>query len=294
MRDPGLVQRAERAAIALERAWGQWRSQHGLGAQPPTPVSSYVGYSLEEPWGQPRVVFGVAAEEAEMLTALLDGHDCVGLVHAEMTDWRHSSGSHPAVPSFPADDRLAVAARATSAAESVTSADEQAEPEPVEHEPAQCEAPERRPAEEQAVRPDRLVRAAISAFWHRADHEPIPLEVVPLEELAPLPPADTGGEELDVPSHGPGYGGPRYQGFPPQYHTEGPPYNDADGTARFDSDVAADDDFAGGSAGDQFDRPVHTLVSRLSRSRRSQRGAHEAGTWAEEQERQQAVADSAV
>jgi hypothetical protein len=78
MRDPDLVERAQRAAIALERAWDRFRTAHGLGAEPLAPVSSYVGYSLEEPWGEPRVVFGVAAEEAEKLAALLSGHDCGG------------------------------------------------------------------------------------------------------------------------------------------------------------------------------------------------------------------------
>ena len=95
MRDPDLVQRAERAANALERAWGRWRTMHGLGSDPLPPVSSYVGYSLEEPWGQPRVVFGVGADEAERLAALLDGHDCVGPIHAEVTgrpDWRRRPG----------------------------------------------------------------------------------------------------------------------------------------------------------------------------------------------------------
>lgn len=93
MRDPDLVQRARRAADALERAWGHWRTMHGLGADPLPPVSSYVGYSLEEPWGQPRVVFGIGAEEAERLAGLLDGHDCIGPVHAELVgrpDWRRS------------------------------------------------------------------------------------------------------------------------------------------------------------------------------------------------------------
>jgi hypothetical protein len=111
MRDPDLVKRAERAAISLERAWTRWRAAHGLDAGPMPPVSSYVGYSLVEPWGQPRVVFGVGAEEAEKLAALLDGHDCVGPVHAEITsrvgppraeiasrpDWRHASPEAPAI-----------------------------------------------------------------------------------------------------------------------------------------------------------------------------------------------------
>jgi hypothetical protein len=82
MRDPDLVQRAERAATALEQAWMSWREQHGLGADRLPPVSSYVGYSVEEPWGQPRVVLGIDADGAEQLAALINGHDCVGPVHA--------------------------------------------------------------------------------------------------------------------------------------------------------------------------------------------------------------------
>jgi hypothetical protein len=71
MPDPRLVSRAQRAATLLERAWEQWRTTHGLEAEPLPPVSSYVGYSIEEPWGRPRVVFGVDAEDAERLAALL-------------------------------------------------------------------------------------------------------------------------------------------------------------------------------------------------------------------------------
>lgn len=71
MPDPRLVSRAQRAATMLERAWERWRSAHGLAAEPLPPVSSYVGYSIEEPWGRPRVVFGVAAEDAERLAAFL-------------------------------------------------------------------------------------------------------------------------------------------------------------------------------------------------------------------------------
>src|SRR6266704_1778934 len=78
MRDPDLVVRAQRAAAELEQAWDRYRSAHALGAEPLAPVSSYVGYSLEEPWGEPRVVFGIAAEEAERIASLLNGHACGG------------------------------------------------------------------------------------------------------------------------------------------------------------------------------------------------------------------------
>src|SRR5215472_13835658 len=82
MRDPDLVGRAQRAAVELERAWDRWRTLHGLSREPMPAVSSYVGYSLEEPWGQPRVVFGIEAREAEQLAALLEHHDCAGPVYA--------------------------------------------------------------------------------------------------------------------------------------------------------------------------------------------------------------------
>jgi hypothetical protein len=82
MRDPDLMGRAQRAATELERAWERWRTMHGAGREPMPAVSSYVGYSLEEPWGQPRVVFGIEAREAEQLAALLERHDCGGPVYA--------------------------------------------------------------------------------------------------------------------------------------------------------------------------------------------------------------------
>jgi hypothetical protein len=82
MPDPDLVFRAQLAAGALEEAWRRWRTAHGLAADPMPAVSSYVGYSIEEPWGQPRVVFGLAAQDAEQLTALLERHECVGPVYA--------------------------------------------------------------------------------------------------------------------------------------------------------------------------------------------------------------------
>ena len=40
------------------------------------PVVSYVGYSLKEPWGEPRVVIGIDADEAEYLAEFLDRDEC--------------------------------------------------------------------------------------------------------------------------------------------------------------------------------------------------------------------------
>jgi hypothetical protein len=76
MRDPELVARAQRAAARLESAWEQWRALHGLAVAPAQPVVSYVGYSLNEPWGEPRVVIGIDADEAEFLADFLDRDEC--------------------------------------------------------------------------------------------------------------------------------------------------------------------------------------------------------------------------
>jgi hypothetical protein len=76
MRDPELVSCAQRAASELERAWAQWRSARGRGAEAGADatagsVASYVAHSIDHPWGRPRVVLGVDAEEAQELAALL-------------------------------------------------------------------------------------------------------------------------------------------------------------------------------------------------------------------------------
>jgi hypothetical protein len=141
MRDPDLVQRAERAAAALEQAWVHWRIRHGLGPGPLPPVSSYVGYSVTEPWGQPRVVLGVEAHEAERLAAILEGHDCVGPVHGELAaglpDRRQPADvparAQPAAAESPAEQSSfarPAAAQAQAAPPAVVPA--QAEPRPAE------------------------------------------------------------------------------------------------------------------------------------------------------------------
>jgi hypothetical protein len=76
MRDPELVARAQRAAARLESAWEQWRALHGLAVAPSQPIVSYVGYSLKEPWGEPRVVIGIDADEAEYLADFLERDEC--------------------------------------------------------------------------------------------------------------------------------------------------------------------------------------------------------------------------
>jgi hypothetical protein len=43
---------------------------------PSQPIVSYVGYSLKEPWGEPRVVIGIDADEAEYLADFLDRDEC--------------------------------------------------------------------------------------------------------------------------------------------------------------------------------------------------------------------------
>ncbi len=293
MRDPGLVQRAEQAALALERAWEYWRSQRGVGAEKPTPVSSYVGYSLEEPWGQPRVVFGLAAEEAEMLAAVIIGHEYVGPVHADLTDWPGAAGTEPAppaAPQFSSEDRVAVPVQAGSPAESARSADEALEPaeiaESAGHQPVGQQRADREPAKEQADRQSQLVEPLIEAMSPGGEHEAIPAEIVPLEELVPLPAAETDGPAYRAASQRPANRGPRYQGSPPQYQANG---------EQPDSEPVASDDTAAQSAGDEPDRAAGIVVSKVGRARRSQRNAHDTRAWAHEKEREPSkTADPAV
>src|ERR1700733_6964757 len=89
MRDPELVARARRAATRLESAWEQWRALHGLAVAPGQQVVSYVGYSLQEPWGEPRVVIGIDADEAEYLAEFLDRDECAERGQAPLQQAQH-------------------------------------------------------------------------------------------------------------------------------------------------------------------------------------------------------------
>ncbi len=72
MRDPELVSCAQRAAAELERAWAHWRAARGRnGDAGAESVASYVAHSIDHPWGRPRVVLGLDAEDARELAALL-------------------------------------------------------------------------------------------------------------------------------------------------------------------------------------------------------------------------------
>lgn len=71
MRDPELVSSAQRAASELERAWSQWRHARGLVEEASESVAGYVAHSIDHPWGRPRVVLGLDADEARALAALL-------------------------------------------------------------------------------------------------------------------------------------------------------------------------------------------------------------------------------
>lgn len=77
MRDPELISNAQRAAAELEQAWSQWRTARGRPEVAAESVASYVAHSIEQPWGHPRVVLGIDAEDARELAALLAGDEPV-------------------------------------------------------------------------------------------------------------------------------------------------------------------------------------------------------------------------
>jgi hypothetical protein len=176
MRDQDLVFRAERAATALEEAWIRWRGRHGLGTGPMPPVSSYVGYSVDEPWGQARVVFGIEAGEAERLAAILDRYEFAGPVEAEVSAQpdRQRADSAPSAWTVPAGspDVPALAGQLDRA-------------------PARSAGPEetipRNPTPSQPGPPARTAPAAHPAQPPAAVGHPVPS--APAEQEGPLPPA---------------------------------------------------------------------------------------------------------
>ena len=117
MRDPELVARARYAAARLEQAWDRWRTLHGLGGVA-DPLASYVGYSLKEPMGQPRVVIGLDAAEAEYFAEFLENHECGGRAQAEAPSVNNTA-RQPAVASAPVPPSasLELVARAVDSAE---------------------------------------------------------------------------------------------------------------------------------------------------------------------------------
>jgi hypothetical protein len=290
MRDPELMQRADRAAIALEEAWDRWRAMHGLGTEPLPPVSSYVGYSLEEPWGQPRVVFGLRADEAELLASLLDGHDCVGPIYAEVSTrpgWRRQVNGPVQLPR-PYANPLSVPAQSPPSpldqlGQSLELDEDLADDDLTALGSAGALAdvasdPDAVAADQEADRSDNVGRAG-------ADHEGEPdadgraeAGGAPSPSLAPLPEvADFRRGEVEaavgdqarpisssrpaardsVPAPGPGYRGPRYQGSPPRY--------ESGRAARAAAQVPDDDD---GEADAEPVAPRRSHVTKLNRGTR--------------------------
>lgn len=254
MRDPELMQRADRAAIALEEAWERWRAMHGLGSEPLPPVSSYVGYSLEEPWGQPRVVFGLRADEAELLTSLLDGHDCVGPIYAEVStrpEWRRPVNGPASQLNRPYANSLSVPAQAPPSPldqvghsdrepdeDDGDDADDVAEPGGADgladigsdpdvedaSEPAHSDTAGRPGAEPEEEPGGAAKSRAGGAVQPSPALAPLP-EAVGFrrgeDEAAsddkPRPGSSKRSGARAAPARGPGYRGPRYQGSPPRY-----------------------------------------------------------------------------
>jgi hypothetical protein len=79
---------------------------HVLAVAPGQPVVSYVGYSLREPWGEPRVVTGIDADEAEYLAEFPDRDECAqrgqqvppqhGQVNEQLVSWPPNADQPPA------------------------------------------------------------------------------------------------------------------------------------------------------------------------------------------------------
>jgi hypothetical protein len=296
MRDPELMQRADRAAIALEEAWERWRAMHGLGSEPLPPVSSYVGYSLEEPWGQPRVVFGLRADEAELLAALLEGHDCVGPIYAEVStrpDWRRPVNGPASQMMRPYASPLSVPAQAPPSPldqvghgsrepdeDTEDGEDDMAEPGLTADELADLGSDADDAVDEgESGRGDEAVRPGAEADAEpegggkfKAGGSTQSPSLAPLPEPVGFrrgedgPIADDKARQASskrttararVPAQGPGYRGPRYQGSPPRY--------DPSASAKAAEQRPDDDDEEPGA---EPAAPRRSHVSKLNRATR--------------------------
>jgi hypothetical protein len=295
MRDPELMQRADRASIALEEAWERWRAMHGLGSEPLPPVSSYVGYSLEEPWGQPRVVFGLRADEAELLAALLDGHDCVGPIYAEVStrpEWRRPVNGPASQLGRPYANPLSVPAQAQPSPldqlghgtgvldeDTEDDAEEVADGDPgadgladggsdadaaADDEPARSDNAGR-PTAEPAAEPDGGGTSQAGVATQSPSLAPLPEpagfrrgeDAATGDDQARPGSAKRGARRATMPAPGPGYRGPRYQGSPPRY--------DSGSLAKPSGPMPDDDD---GEPAAEPAAPRRSHVTKLNRATR--------------------------
>jgi len=189
---------------------------HGLDTGPMPPMTSYVGYSLEEPWGQPRVVFGVAAEEAERLAALLNGHDCVGPVHAEVTnrpDWRRTeTGGEAAVHDAAVrDPAVRDAAVRDAAVRNAHPRDSLGIPAPRQQPASDLLPPGRQPDSSQSAGPQLPGAAAQHEPPHSLDSRPQRSGMLPAVPMLAVPTHDRAGTrqpETKRPRNGTGGGEP--------------------------------------------------------------------------------------
>jgi hypothetical protein len=304
MRDPDLVQRAERAADALEQAWMDWRDRHGLVTSPLSPVSSYVGYSLEEPWGQPRVVLGIDATEAERLAAILEGHECVGPVYAGVTS-RPERRLQASVPDSIAgwglpDGRPGIslrqaqpAAAATAMVQPAAAAPAPAQPDATVHGAAGADA-----TDDDQAGPAYPVPAPASSAADLAARDQGTSE---FSEPAP-PPADQADQEPDerpakqpVQPPGPASRVPQPRGYPPAPIAPRARSNGQDRPSPAADQPAAKPDAPAQARQDQVTKTRLQPVSRLKRPRRSAPERPEGGeTWKAVGDQAQAATDTAV
>ena len=175
MRDPELVMRAQRAAAELEQAWDRWRTIHGLGTEPLPPVSSYVGYSLEEPWGQPRVVFGIDAARPSSWPRCSTGTTS-GPIYAAVAS---RPGARPVEeangrPAEPASGRVHVPTQAGVIQREAVPRDKVTEPAPAESFRSPLEPPGRRDNTEPALRPAPDADAPDARGPEAAGEDPAP------------------------------------------------------------------------------------------------------------------------